>query len=139
MAGPLSVPPPVSGLVRIATGPASTTLPISFNSGTELFLNPTTDSKDEYVGVSILNAGTTPTDVTVELTTPDGVSRGTSTFTLAGGGMRSSLLRELIPGLVEHQDGTLRISSTQPVFSVGFRGSLTLSDLTYLHVQTAPQ
>ena len=136
---PFSGPPPVAGLIRISVGNSSTTVPVAFNSGTELFLTPTADAAEEYTGLAILNTGTTSIEVTAELTTPDGIVRGTTTFTLAGRTMRSQLIREWFSNLVSHQDGTIRISSSQPVFAVGFRGTFALSDLVYIPAQTAPQ
>jgi hypothetical protein len=131
--------PFVVGTVRVKTDQGSTTAPLKLSSANELFLTPSVESSTEFTGVAVFNPGLTSISVAVELYASNGTRLGSSIFVLAPGAIRSRLLRELASNALPHDGGLVHVVSTGgPVSVVGYRGTLSLTQLLHLRGQAIP-
>src|SRR5262249_52878988 len=83
------------------------------------------ETEQIQTGLSIVNPGTAPVAVNLELTTPDGSPTGMfGSVQIAAGGQTAQFLNELFPTLPSGFKGLLRGSAPSPVTVIGLRGCL---------------
>jgi hypothetical protein len=108
--GPFSSTPSISGSIRFVTERLSASLPLRFTSLQPSALFPHVAQTPElFTGVAIVNPQTGPVRQTVEVWDQNGVLVGAATFTLAAGGRKTALLKELVPASDGQSGGYFRV------------------------------
>jgi hypothetical protein len=108
--GPFPATPSISGSIRFVTERLSASLPLRFTSLQSSSLFPHVAQTPElFTGVAIVNPQTGPVSQTVEVLDKNGVLVGAATFTLAAGGRKTALLKELVPASDGQSGGYFRV------------------------------
>ena len=89
-------------------------------------------------GIALLNGGSFPADVTVELWSPDGNVERTATLRLQPGNRVAQYLGDYFPGLGPHLVANIRVRSSQPIHAIGLLNDRSLHFLAAVPAMAVP-
>jgi len=73
-------------------------------------------------GIAIVNPGTTPVEVVLEVRKLDGSAQTAASLTIPAGGQIARFIHEIVAGLPEQFQGLVRLTSSSPIVVNGLRG-----------------
>jgi DNA-binding beta-propeller fold protein YncE len=80
-------------------------------------------AKGLYTGIAILNPNREPTDVLVEVFSPENALLGKSEFRIDGGRRLSRTIGQIVPAITQQNGGTIRVTSPVPIYLFEVFGS----------------
>jgi hypothetical protein len=115
----------VIGTVEIAAagGQLLTVEPVEGQDTVELTFPSILQDRGYWTGLALLNARQTAATVTIEIHSPAGTTVATKAVTIAPGQRAGGTVSEWFPGISNQTGGSIRITSTSPIYGVQFFGT----------------
>jgi hypothetical protein len=112
-------------------------LPLQSYGAYEFVLGHVAETAEMFTGVTVLNANSTPAQLSVEVFNSSTELTGLSLFELAAGEKRARLLHEIVSGFGTQTGGFIRVRSDLPILSFELFGRYNLTLLSAVPLQVA--